>query len=81
VAHLYGAAAALRESAGAPIWPDETLRYDRSVAAVHTALGDATFMVAWEAGRTTPLDRLIAELEQEHRSGDDRTTPDVALTT
>lgn len=80
-AHLYGAAAALRERAGAPIWPDECPTYDRSVAAVRTVLGEEAFAVAWEAGRTTPLERVIADSEQEHRSGDDRTTPAVAYTT
>jgi tetratricopeptide (TPR) repeat protein len=62
-ARLYGATAALRESAGAPIWPDESPRYERSVAAVRTALGDEAFAVAWEAGRSTPLERVIADVQ------------------
>jgi tetratricopeptide (TPR) repeat protein len=80
-ARLCGAAAALRENAPAQIWPGDSLRYDRTVAAVRTALGDEGFAAAWEAGRSTPLEHLIADLEQEHRRCDDRTTPNVAHTT
>jgi tetratricopeptide (TPR) repeat protein len=80
-AHLYGAAAALRDRAGAPIWPDECSTYDQSVAAVRTALGEEAFAVAWEAGRTTPLECVIADPDQERRSGDERTSPAVAYRT
>jgi predicted ATPase len=62
-AHLYGAAAALRETAGIPVLPDDSPRYERSVAAVRTALGDEAFVAGWEAGRTTPLERVIAEVQ------------------
>lgn len=60
---LYGAAAALREHAHAPILPDDSPRYERSVAAVRTALGDEAFAASWEAGRTTPLERVIADVQ------------------
>jgi non-specific serine/threonine protein kinase len=62
-ARLYGAAAALRERAQAPLWPDDSADYDRRVAAVRTALGDEAFVAAWEAGHSTPLERVIAEVQ------------------
>jgi hypothetical protein len=80
-ARLYGAAAALRERAGVAIPPDDSPRYNRNVAAVRTALGEEAFSAAWEAGRSTPLERVVADLEQEHRRCNNRTTPDVATTT
>jgi hypothetical protein len=79
-ARLYGAAAALRERAHALILPYDSAGYDRTVAEVRTALGEEAFTAAWEAGRSTPLEHLIADLEQEHHRCDDRTTPDVAHT-
>jgi predicted ATPase/transcriptional regulator with XRE-family HTH domain len=63
-ARLYGAAAALRERAGVLIWPADSPTYERSVAAVRTALGDEAFAVAWEAGGTTPLERVIADVQK-----------------
>jgi hypothetical protein len=63
-ARLHGAAAALCERAGVAILPDDSPRYDRGVAAVRTALGDEAFAVAWEAGRTTPLEHVIADVER-----------------
>jgi hypothetical protein len=62
-ARLYGAAAALRERAGVLIWPADSATYDRSVAAVCTALGDEAFAASWEAGRSTPLECVIADLQ------------------
>jgi predicted ATPase/transcriptional regulator with XRE-family HTH domain len=62
---IYGAAEALRESAGVPIWPDESPRFDQSVAAVRTAIGDEAFAAAWDAGRATPLEELIADVSRD----------------
>jgi hypothetical protein len=50
-ARLWGAAAALREQIGAPMWPIDRPEYERRVAACHTALGDEAFEAAWQAGR------------------------------
>ncbi len=63
-ARLYGAAVALRERASVLIWPADSPTYDRTVAAVRTALGDEAFAVAWEAGRTTPLEHVIADVQK-----------------
>ena len=69
-ARLYGAAAALRERAGVLIWPADSPTYERSVAAVRTALGNEAFAVAWEAGRTTPLERVIADVQTSRATRD-----------
>jgi predicted ATPase/transcriptional regulator with XRE-family HTH domain/Tfp pilus assembly protein PilF len=63
-AQLYGTAAALRAAADAPILPADSAAYDRSVAAVRTALGGEAFTVIWEVGRGAPLEHVIADLEQ-----------------
>jgi predicted ATPase len=62
-ARLYGAAAALRERAGVAIMLDDSADYDRRVAEVRTALGEEAFAAAWEAGRSTPLERVIADVQ------------------
>jgi predicted ATPase len=58
-AQLYGAAAALREAIGAPLWPSLRAEYDLSVAALRAHLGAAAFDAAWAAGRALPLDAAI----------------------
>jgi hypothetical protein len=63
-ARFFGAAAALREASAAPVHPDERVHYDRTVAAVRAALGDAAFTAAWGAGSSTAPDQLIVELQQ-----------------
>ena len=63
-AHLYGTAAALRERAGVLIWPADSPTYDRSIVGVRMVLGDEAFAVAWEAGRTTPLEHVIADVQK-----------------
>jgi predicted ATPase/transcriptional regulator with XRE-family HTH domain/Tfp pilus assembly protein PilF len=63
-ARLFGAAATQREAIGAPIPPDERADYDRTLAAMRAALSAAAFTRAWETGRSTPPDRIIAELQQ-----------------
>jgi predicted ATPase/Tfp pilus assembly protein PilF len=63
-AWLFGAAARLREVSGAALAPDDRTHYDRTLAATRAALSDAAFAVAWEAGRSTPLKQIVAQLEQ-----------------
>ena len=69
-ARLYGAAVALRERAGVLIWPADSPTYDRSVAAVRTALGDEAFAASWEVGRTTPLEHVIADVQKSRAARD-----------
>jgi tetratricopeptide (TPR) repeat protein len=58
-AYLCAAASALREAVGAPLPPSEQDHYDRTVAAVHAALGDELFKIAWAAGRKLSLEEAI----------------------
>jgi predicted ATPase/DNA-binding CsgD family transcriptional regulator len=56
---LWGAAEALRESIGAPIWPIERASYEISVTATRTLLGERAFLTAWAKGRTTSLEQTL----------------------
>ncbi len=69
-AQLWGAAERLRESIGAPVPPNERLRYDRQVAAARSALGgDAAFDATWQEGRAMTLEEAIALALEEEGSG------------
>jgi tetratricopeptide (TPR) repeat protein len=57
---LLGAAEALRDAIGAPLPPVDRPDYDRTVAAIRTALTEPTFTAAWHAGRAAPLDEAMA---------------------
>jgi len=60
-ARLWGAAEALRETMGAPIWPVERATYERAVAAARSLIGRKVFVVAWAEGRTMPLEHVHAD--------------------
>lgn len=60
-ARYWGAAGALRESIGAPIWPVERASYEISVAATRTLMGERAFVIAWAEGQTMPLKQTFAE--------------------
>ncbi len=64
-ARFFAVAAALRDAAGTPVEPGARAAYERDMAAVRLALGDAVFAAAWAAGRATPLEQIIAELEAQ----------------
>jgi hypothetical protein len=63
-AHIFGAAATLREAVGAPVPPAARAAYDRALQAVRLELasrkGDA-FAAAWERGRGMALDEAVDE--------------------
>jgi predicted ATPase/DNA-binding XRE family transcriptional regulator len=59
VARLCAAAAALREAIGAPLWPAERARYDRTVAAARTQLDASAFAAAWEEGRALSIEDAV----------------------
>jgi predicted ATPase len=59
-ARLLGTAHALREELGGPVPPAELARYDRDVDRVREGLGEHAFTAAWEAGRATAADEVIA---------------------
>jgi hypothetical protein len=56
---LFGAAAALRESAGAPVDSRRRADYERQVADARTLLEATAFAAAWEEGRAMPLDEAV----------------------
>jgi hypothetical protein len=57
---LCGAAEALCEVIGSPIPAPERPIYERTIAAVHARLGEATFAAAWADGRAIPLEQAIS---------------------
>jgi non-specific serine/threonine protein kinase len=58
-ARLFGAAEALRQVIGVPVWPSERADYDRSVAAVRAGLGEEAFAKAWEEGRKMKMEEAV----------------------
>ncbi|WP_181772839.1 BTAD domain-containing putative transcriptional regulator [Amycolatopsis pittospori] len=58
-ARLLGAAAASRESAGAPLPKAERVDVDRITEALISALGENAFSAALTSGTTTPIDQLV----------------------
>jgi predicted ATPase len=65
-ARLMGAAAALRDTLGAPLPPAERADYERILAAVRSDAGPAAFEQAWQAGWTLPIDQVISEALASH---------------
>jgi hypothetical protein len=59
-AQLYAAAAALRETLGAPVAPADRAGYERRVAAVRACLGEEGFAAAWAEGQTMTLHEAVA---------------------
>jgi predicted ATPase/DNA-binding CsgD family transcriptional regulator/tetratricopeptide (TPR) repeat protein len=72
-AQLWGAAEALRETMGAPIWPVERATYERTVAAARSLIGRKVFVAAWAEGRTIPLEYVLVDRKNTR-------TPQQALT-
>jgi predicted ATPase/Tfp pilus assembly protein PilF len=65
-ARLFGAAAALRVTIGAPLPPSERAEQEHQVAAARRALGEAAFAVAWGEGQALTLEEAAAfALEEE----------------
>ena len=61
-AQLFGLAEALRERAGATIWPANAADYERSLTALRSQPDQAGLDQAWAEGRALPADRTIAGL-------------------
>jgi non-specific serine/threonine protein kinase len=59
-ARLFGAAAGLRRAIGSVIDPADREEYDRRLATLREALGEAQFAAAWEAGRALNLEQAVA---------------------
>jgi predicted ATPase/transcriptional regulator with XRE-family HTH domain len=58
---LFGAAHALRQAIGVPLWPALRSAYERAVALAQTALGDETFACLHAEGAALSLDQAVAE--------------------
>jgi predicted ATPase/class 3 adenylate cyclase/DNA-binding CsgD family transcriptional regulator len=63
-ARLWGAAEALRETMGTPIWPVERANYEHSVTTARNQLGEKSFATAWAQGRTLTLEQALAAPEE-----------------
>jgi len=62
---LYGAAAALRESIGAALPPEDRKEADLTLNALRAALGEAAFAAAFDAGRALDWEQAIAYALEE----------------
>jgi predicted ATPase/class 3 adenylate cyclase len=58
--HLLGAAAAQRETIGAPITPSDRAAHERDVDAVRALLGDQSSSAAWAEGHAMTLEQAVA---------------------
>jgi DNA-binding NarL/FixJ family response regulator len=64
-ARLWGAAEALREAIGVPIYPVYRDSYERAVAQARAALGKQAFRAAWAEGRLMTPEQALAVQENE----------------
>jgi tetratricopeptide (TPR) repeat protein len=62
-ARLWGAAEALREALGAPMFPVDQAEYTPIIAAARTALGEAAFAAAWAEGRHLTPEAALASMD------------------
>jgi hypothetical protein len=60
-AYLLGAAAALRETVGAPPHPRGQAGMERTTASAQAALGEEAWAAAFAAGRALTLEEAVAE--------------------
>ncbi len=74
--HLFGAADALRDKIGVPLYVAYQADRERHLAAARLALGVVRFDVAYEEGRRLPLDRLLAAMTDEFGARADRAAHD-----
>ncbi|MDX1520365.1 MAG: tetratricopeptide repeat protein, partial [Anaerolineae bacterium] len=65
-AQLLGAVEAHFEAMEAAMWPADRLEYERSVAAVQTALGEEDFAAAWAEGRKMTVEKAIELIQISH---------------
>jgi DNA-binding CsgD family transcriptional regulator/tetratricopeptide (TPR) repeat protein len=61
---LWGAAHALREAIGAPIYPVSRASYEHALAQACAQLGEQVFRAAWAEGRLMPPEQAVAAQEQ-----------------
>ncbi|HEY6539771.1 MAG TPA: hypothetical protein VIZ18_02495, partial [Ktedonobacteraceae bacterium] len=69
-AQLWGAAEALREAIDVPRLPVDRRSYEQAVAVARAQLGEKTFAIAWQEGRTmSPEQALAASGENDALTG------------
>jgi len=61
-ARLFGLAAALRESAGAPLLAGDRARYESALAAAREQLDEPAWSAAWQSGQEADFDEEVALL-------------------
>jgi ATP/maltotriose-dependent transcriptional regulator MalT len=61
---LWGAAEALREAIGAPMYPVYRASYEHAIAQACAALGEQTFRAAWAEGQQMTPEQALAAQEQ-----------------
>ena len=59
-AQLLGAAEALREAAGAVLWPANRLEYDRLLARLRSVMDETGLRQTWSAGRLMSVEQAVA---------------------
>ena len=62
---IWGAAHALREAIGAPMYPVYRGGYEHALTQVHAQLGEQTFRKAWAEGRLMTPEQALATQEKE----------------
>jgi len=62
-ARLWGAAEALREAIGYPMFPVDRAEYEPIVAAVRAQVGEAAFTIAWAEGRSMTPEQALASAD------------------
>jgi hypothetical protein len=67
-ARLWGAAEALHEQDGTPVWPSDRREQARYQAIARAALDSANWEAAWQQGRFNPLAQHVA-LEETTPNG------------
>jgi hypothetical protein len=58
-ARLFGLAAALRESLGAPLLATDRSRYESTLAAAREQLEEDVWRRAWDEGQASTLEQLL----------------------
>ena len=66
-ARLYGAAAALRATIGAPLPPGDRPGHERHLAAARAGVDEAAWAAAWAEGAAMPLEQAVADARQATR--------------
>jgi tetratricopeptide (TPR) repeat protein len=62
-ARLWGAAEALREAIGAPMYPVDHAEYAPLIAAARAQLGETAFAAAWTEGRSMTPEQALASVD------------------